>query len=181
MRPLNIIEKYYERNSLSYKILVTHVKLVTKKALKIAKNSSFNPDLKFIEEAAMLHDIGIFLTNAPEIGCLGKKPYICHGTLGRTLLEKENLPKHALVCERHTGVGLSVEDIEKEKFPIPKRDMNPKSVEEEIICIADKFYSKNPETLTKEKTVEEIREELSKYGKNTLKKLNYLLEKYNLL
>ena len=72
-------------------------------------------------------------------------------------------------------------NIQKEKFPIPKRDMNPKSVEEEIICIADKFYSKNPETLTKEKTVEEIREELSKYGKNTLKKLNYLLEKYNLL
>lgn len=181
MEPLKIIEKYYEKDSKLYKILVTHSKLVTKKALEIAKKSSFNPNLKFIEEAAMLHDIGIFLTNAPDIECFGKKPYICHGTLGRTLLEKEKLSKHALVCERHTGVGLSLKEIEKRKLPLPKRDMIPISIEEEIICIADKFYSKNPKTLTKEKTIKEIKEELSKYGKDTSKKLNYLLEKYKLL
>ena len=144
MEPIKLIEKYYKKDSLSYKILITHSKLVTKKALEIANNSSFNPDLKFIKEAAMLHDIGMFLTKVPLIGCFGEKPYICHITLGRELLEKENLPKYALVCERHTGVGLSINDIEKQGFPLPKRDMIPISIEEEIICLADNFYTKNP-------------------------------------
>ncbi len=60
----------------------------------------------------MLHDIGIFLTNAPHIGCYGDKPYICHGYLGREILDKEGLPGHAMVCERHVGAGLTVTDIE---------------------------------------------------------------------
>ena len=61
----------------------------------------------------MLHDIGIFLTHAPQIGCHGDKPYICHGYLGRELLEKEGFPRHAIVCETHVGVGLTIADIEK--------------------------------------------------------------------
>lgn len=68
MQPLKIIQKYYEVGSKSYEILVAHSELVTKKALEIAKKvPHLNPGLKFIEEAAMLHDIGIFLTNFPDI------------------------------------------------------------------------------------------------------------------
>ena len=163
MDSLKIIQKYYQIDSKSYQLLVEHSKLVTKKAIEIAKKvPHLNPDLKFIEEASMLHDIGIFLTNAPRIDCFGKKHYICHGYLGREILEKEGLPKHALVCERHIGVGISINDIEKQNLPLPKRNMLPISIEEQIICFADKFFSKSD---PKEKSIEKIREELSKFGK----------------
>jgi uncharacterized protein len=52
-----------------------------------------NLDERFIQEAALLHDIGIFLTNAPKIHCFGDYPYICHGYLGAEILRKEGLDK----------------------------------------------------------------------------------------
>ncbi|MDO8512683.1 MAG: HDIG domain-containing protein [bacterium] len=179
MDPVQLIQKYYNRESRAYSILLAHSSAVTKKALTVAKHvSQFNPDLQFIVEAGMLHDIGIFMTYAPDIDCHGDKPYICHGYLGRELVEKEGFPKHALVCERHVGVGFSVEDIEKDKLPLPKRDMRPHTIEEEIICFADKFYSKNGETSNKEKSVDKIREELRKHGENRVDRFDQWLEKF---
>ena len=67
MNPLEIIAKYYKPRSKAYKILVSHCCLVTEKALKIAhEHPELNPDLTFLEQSAMLHDIGIFKTNAPK-------------------------------------------------------------------------------------------------------------------
>ncbi len=147
--------------------------MVTEKALRIAKKvKHLNPDLNFIEEAAMLHDIGIFLTNEPKLGCYGDKPYVCHGYLGRKILEKEGFPKHALVCERHIGVGITLEDIEEKELPLPKRDMISLSVEEQIICFADKFFSKNSDFLLKEKPLERVRKGISKYGEEKLRQFD---------
>lgn len=173
MDPIKIIKKYYSPESKAYHILVHHSRMVTKKALSIAKKlTHLNPDLKFIEEAAMLHDIGIFSTNEPKIGCYGDKPYVCHGYLGRQILEKEGFPKHALVCERHIGVGLTVEEIEEKNLPVPKRDMIPVSIEEQIICFSDKFFSKDPDFLLKEKPLERVRKGISKFGEEKLRLLD---------
>ena len=175
MEPVKIIEKYYEKNSSLYDILITHSVCVKDKAIEIAlKNKKLNPDLDFIKEASLLHDIGIFLTNAPKISCFGKHPYICHGILGRELLEKEGLFKESLVCERHTGVGITKEEIIKNNLPLPKRDMLPSAIEEKIICLADKFFSKKE--LKREKTIEEIEREISKYGEENLKRFKELKE-----
>ena len=180
MDPISIIQKYYKLGSRPYNFLVVHSKIVMEKSLEIAKkNEDKSPDLKFIEEAAMLHDIGIFEVSAPEIGCIGKRPYVCHGYLGRKILEKENLPRHALVCERHVGAGISKKDIEEEHLPLPKRDMLPVSIEEQIICFADKFYSKIEDALPKEKLVEEIIKELSKYGEEKVERFNNWLNFFN--
>ena len=70
---------------------------------------------------------------------LWKYPYICHGYLGAELVRKEGFPKHALVCERHTGAGLSLQNIIQQDLPVPHREMTPVSLEEQIICFADKF------------------------------------------
>lgn len=170
MNPLEIIHKYYDPDSKAYFFLLHHSRLVARKALDIAKRvGGLDPDLKFIEEAAMLHDIGIFQTNAPKIGCYGFKEYICHGYLGREILEKEGLPKHALVCERHVGMGLSAEDVRKGKLPLPERDMVPESIEEKIVCYADKFFSKTEHEVVREKTVEDVRKIVSKYGEEKLR------------
>ncbi|WP_455498687.1 HDIG domain-containing metalloprotein [Coprobacter sp.] len=167
MDPFTIINKYYIPGTPLYDILVGHSRLVTQKALEIAKaHPELNADTDFIAEAAMLHDIGIFLTNAPDIECHGNRPYICHGTLGSELLKKEGLPRHALVSERHTGAGLSLEDIINQNLPIPHRDMLPVSIEEQMICFADKFYSKSDPL--KEKSIEQIRKSMNKYGEASI-------------
>jgi len=167
--PFVIISKYYDPGSTSHMILVEHGRAVAKKALDIAQRlAHLNPDMEFIEEAALLHDIGIFMTSAPEIGCYGDEDYICHGFLGRELLEKERLPVHALVCERHVGVGLSVHDVES-LFPmLPRRDMQPVSIEEKIICYADKFFSKRLDALHIEKPLEAVRLVIKRYGAEKL-------------
>lgn len=165
MDPLAVIRKYYDPDSELYAILVTHSRLVAQKALAVARRVAYlGPDLKFIAEAALLHDIGIFLTRFPEIGCYGPYPYICHGYLGRELLEKEGLPRHALVCERHVGVGITREEISQRRLPLPERDMVPVTLEEEIVCFADKFFSKDKGQLTREKTPAEIKRSLAKFG-----------------
>lgn len=173
MDVISLINKYYPSDSLAHSLLLKHSRLVTKKALQIAARvHSLGPDLSFIEEASMLHDIGIFLTNAPHIGCYGDKPYICHGYLGREILEKEGLPGHAAVCERHVGAGLTVTDIETGNLPLPLRAMAPVTLEEEIICFADKFYSKMKDNVGNEKTIPQIRKELRRYGETKLQQFD---------
>jgi uncharacterized protein len=130
------------------------------------KHPGLNLDLTFIEEAAMLHDIGIFMTDADGIFCFGKYPYICHGYLGSELVAREGYPRHALVCERHTGAGLSLKAILERDLPVPHREMIPISLEEQIICFADKFYSKTK--LDKEKSVEKARKSIEKHGEEGL-------------
>lgn len=158
-----LIERYCGENKKLKDILLTHSRMVAQKALQIAKNHpELGADSQFIEEAAMLHDIGIIRTDAPGIFCYGTEPYICHGTIGAEILRNEGYPRHALVCERHTGAGLSLKEIEEQHLPVPHRDLMPVSIEEQIICFADKFFSKTrPE---KEKTVEQAYKSLVKFG-----------------
>ncbi len=173
MNPLQIIEKYYPPHLPGWHILTEHSRMVTGKALEvIRKHPELNADSRFIAEAAMIHDIGIFMTNAPDLYCFGDKPYICHGYLGHDIMVKEGFLKHALVCERHTGAGLSIDDIINQQLPIPHRDMLPQSIEEQIICYADKFYSKSG-SLDSEKPIEKIRKSLLKFGEEQLKRFEY--------
>jgi uncharacterized protein len=143
MDPIEIIQKYYPKESEAYRILVKHSRSVADKAILIGRaHPELQLDLQFIEEAAMLHDIGAFLCYAPKIDCYGSAAYVCHGYLGADLLRKEGYPRHALVCERHTGAGLTLEMIVRYNLPIPHRDLCPQSMEEQLICFADKFFSK---------------------------------------
>lgn len=139
------------------------------KALSVAESvKHLHPDGDFIREAAMLHDIGIVLVNEPRLGCNGNEPYICHGYLGRRLLEQEGYPLHALVCERHIGTGLTVKDVDAQNLPLPRRDMRPLSIEEKIICYADKFFSKRTGLLRAEKSISAVRMEIEKFGSDKL-------------
>ena len=170
MNPLEIIDKYCKGEELRH-ILLTHSRAVADKALTIARNHpELQADEQFIEEAALLHDIGIVRVNAPAIVCVGTEPYICHGILGAEILRAEDLERHALVCERHTGTGLTLQQIINQQLPLPHRDMQPVSIEEQIICFADKFFSKT--RLETEKTVEEAHRSLEKFGAEGLVKFD---------
>lgn len=167
--PAAIIRKYYHGNIKAHKILLNHSRKVTRRAVKIARqltDKGINIDIQFLAEAAMLHDIGMIFTNTPELGCYGKGSYLQHGIKGKELLEREGFPQHARVCERHIGVGLTADEICQQQLPLPQHDMQPESIEEQIICYADLFYSKNKNNRDIEKSPEEIRKKLKKYGKN---------------
>ncbi|SMD01863.1 uncharacterized protein SAMN02746065_12147 [Desulfocicer vacuolatum DSM 3385] len=162
MNVRDIITEHYRPGTDLYDLFMRHAHLVTQKSLEMAATlSHLNPDTDFIREAAMLHDIGIFMTHAPAIHCRGSHPYVCHGFLGRQLLDNMGLFRHALVSERHTGAGITLDNIKSNRLPLPLRDMVPESLEEKIICVADKFYSKSPEKQGHEPSVEEIISSLS--------------------
>ncbi|CAB1079518.1 HDIG domain protein [Olavius algarvensis Delta 1 endosymbiont] len=167
MDPLEILAEFYDRNSRAFEILVAHGRQVAQKALVAAqKVAHLQPDLDFIHNAALLHDIGILHTASPGFGCHGKYPYICHGYLGRELLDGIGLPQYGLISERHIGAGISRDDIRKFKLPLPQRDMVPVSIEEQIICYADKFFSKNGQGRQPngENSVEQITQSLRAHG-----------------
>lgn len=177
MNPIELIDAYYPEDNERKHILLVHSRLVAEKALRIADgHPELNLDKDFLYEAGMLHDIGIFLTNAPGIFCFGDQPYICHGYLGADLMRREGYPRHALVCERHTGAGLSLDDIIAQNLPVPHRDMLPVSMEEHVICFADKFYSKTH--LEREKTVEKARKSISNFGNVGLERFDHWCEQF---
>ncbi len=169
----SLFEIYYPPDTPLYECVWRHSLLVAEKALRLAHaHPELTMDLEFIYEAALLHDIGVFLTYAPSIYCVGEHPYICHGVLGAELLRGEGYPRHALVCERHTGTGLTADDIAAKNLPLPHRDMCPVSLEEKLICFADKFYSKSlPD---EERPLEQVRASIAKYGEDSLSRFDAL-------
>lgn len=177
MDVVKILHKYIDNNDDLYRLLYSHSRSVADKSLCIIeKHPEWKVDKTFVEEAAMLHDIGIVKTDAPEIFCYGKFPYICHGYLGAEILMAEGLPRHALVCERHTGVGLSLKEIVNQSLPLPHRDMCPQSLEEQIICFADTFFSKTH--LGEERSVEAARKKIEKFGEEPLLQFDNWCERF---
>lgn len=166
-RVKKIYDKYYTPGSEGRRVLQEHSQAVAGKVLDIVSRRNVKLDLEFAVEAALLHDIGIYRTNAPGIECHGSLPYICHGVEGRKILESEGMPRHALVCERHTGSGLTIDDIRNQGLPLPERDMLPVTIEERIVCYADKFFSKGGD-LGREKQLDKVIQSMAVHGEDTL-------------
>jgi len=177
MNTVHLLEKYFPE-PLAFSIIFEHSSAVTAKALTIARMIGEQVDIDFVADAAMLHDIGICMTSTPKIGCFGSDHYITHGIHGREILESEGLPRHAMVCERHIGVGLTVDDISAQNLPLPYRDMSPTCIEEEIICFADLFYSKKPGFISEQKSIDQVRNNLKNFGQEKIEILEYWIRKF---
>jgi uncharacterized protein len=170
-----LIKKYCEGNSNLEHILLTHSRQVADRALAIVRAhpewvKSGEIDPVFVEEAAMLHDIGVVFCDAPKICCFGTHAYIEHGYLGAEILRQEGLPKHAAIAERHTGTGITYDQIIREQLPIPLGDYVPRTLEERLICYADKFYSKTK--LGEDKPMSKIRLHMWKYGSDAVQRFD---------
>lgn len=163
------ILKYYPEDNELRRLLIHHSEQVALRALNICdKHPELGLNREFLREAALIHDIGIFLTDAPGIHCHGTKPYLTHGVQGAALMRNEGREDLARICERHTGTGLTVENIRAQGLPLPERDLLPETLEEQVVCYADKFYSKShPE---RERTVEQTAKSLEKFGNQGVEK-----------
>lgn len=174
-----ILNKYYEEGSALLDLLLTHSEMVARKALSVAEAAKIDIDDDFVYNAAMLHDIGIFRCNASGIYCYGDEPYIRHGVIGATLLRHEGADEsYARVCERHTGAGLTAKEIAETGLPLPHMDFLPETLEEKLICYADKFFSKSGDPMA-EKTLERVRASMAKFGQDSLDRFDAMHHLFN--
>ena len=131
-----VIYKYYPEDDELRHILITHSQSVARRALQIvSSHPELHLDAQFVEEAAMLH---------------------------AELMRREGFERHARVCERHTGAGITCQQIESQNLPLPHQDFLPETMEEKVICYADKFFSKTH--LDREKTIQQAEKSLTKFG-----------------
>ena len=144
----HIIDKYYPRGSALGVIYNSHCQAVADLACRIISARSLNIPPDEARAAAMLHDIGIYLCHAPSIECHGQAPYICHGTLGDAA--RLGLPSG--------------------RCYMPQTDL------EQLICYADKFYSKSGSR--QEKTLEQVRRSMERFGDESLARFDALHAKF---
>ena len=57
---------------------------------------------------------------------------------------------------------ITIADIQNQNLPLPLRDMQPVTIEETIVCYADKFFSKAPND--KERDLKEVLDNMARYG-----------------
>lgn len=199
MNYLDIIHHFYPEDTPLRRLLLLHSECVRDKALALLEGSSFRDqhpsttlNIDLIIAGSMLHDIGICATHAPGILCEGTEPYICHGTIGARMLRQlvaegsfsaedaAMLEACARICERHTGAGLTRQDILSQGLPIePAVDLLPETLEEQLVCLADKFFSKSGDP-RKEKSLEHVRRSMMKFGADSLVRFDALCSTFNI-
>ena len=161
--PLEVILKYYPNDSELRRLLIHHSTQVAAHALGVAaRHPELNLNTDVLYRGAMLHDIGIYKTDAPGIHCHGTLPYLLHGRCGSEILRGEGDEVMARICERHTGTGLTAAQIQERGLPLPPEDYCPETLEEQVVCYADKFYSKSHPD--KAKSIERVITSLEKFG-----------------
>lgn len=169
---------YYNPDSDLFRLLWLHSSQVAELSVAIARRLPEPVDVDFVAAAAILHDVGIFRCHAPSILCTGTEPYIRHGVIGAELLRlrRDGLDPFARVCERHTGAGLTAAEIIAEGLPLPHVDLVPETVEEQIVCYADKFFSKsNPHEF---KSVDAVRTSMARFGDDTLRRFDAMHSRF---
>lgn len=189
--PLEYFLKFYPTDSTLRRLLLLHSGQVAQKAMDICdKHPELGADKDLVYAGGMLHDVGVFLTNAPGIYCKGNAPYLLHGVLGAQLFREmaqhewredamervEWLERIARICERHTGTGLRRNDFERLGLPLPATDLLPERIEEEIVCYADKFFSKShPERV---RSVGQTADSLQKFGEEHVRTFRAWSERF---
>ena len=185
---LQIIDHFYPVESPLKTLLLKHSRQVKDKAMAILDNCKQDTRIRIDRETvaigALLHDIGIRECDAPSIKCYGTQNYIAHGTIGAEMLRQYG-SEHALdlevfarICERHTGSGLTAKEIRQQCLPIPERDYLPETLEEKLVCLADKFFSKSGSR--KEKDIDHVRKSMMKYGTDTIERFDAMCALFNI-
>jgi uncharacterized protein len=115
-------------------------------------------DAALVRAGCLLHDIGVYrLYDAA--GRLGHTGYIRHGVLGHELLAEEGYPETLCrFASRHTGVGITREDVLRQELPLPPADYTAQTPEEALVMYADKFHTKStpPSFLTADTYTAEV-------------------------
>lgn len=188
IHPDVVIRHFYPEDTPLRRLLLRHSTQVRDKALAILANPSRPPlelDPGLVSAGAMLHDVGVLQCHAPSILCEGTRPYIAHGIIGAEMLRGYgqshgiDMEPFARICERHTGAGITADEVVAQGLPLPVRDFLPEKPEEKLVCLADKFFSKSGDML--EKPLDRVRRSLEKFGPDTLDRFDAFCRLFGLV
>lgn len=123
---------------------------MTRVAIRIAnafKAKGYRVDVKLVEAGALLHDLGRGQTHGIE-----------HGAAGGQIARRLGMPMEiAQIIERHVGAGLTQDEARRNN--LPRGNYVPETLEEKIVCYADKLIEGSHEVGI-ESTIENFSEEL---------------------
>ena len=108
--------------------IINHEIMVLREARELAYNIKNIPvNLELVKAGAIIHDIGRFKTHGFQ-----------HGPIGADFLRYLGYPEElARIVEKHTMAGLTHK--EAIQFHLSERDYLPHTIEEKIVCLADKY------------------------------------------
>ncbi|PJA22683.1 TIGR00295 family protein [archaeon CG_4_10_14_0_2_um_filter_Archaea_38_6] len=147
------------KNAGAHESVINHCLMVSRKSAEIAEKilkNGYKVNVKLCQIGGLLHDIGRAKTHT-----------IFHGVEGAELLK--DYPELASIAKRHIGGGIT----EKEAVIIglPAEDYQPVTLEEKIVCYADKLVQGEKFA---DSADDEIKKLSKKLGKNhpSIKRLN---------
>lgn len=111
------------------KSVIQHCKTVSTFATKIARayqKRGYKVDVQLVRVGGLIHDIGRSKTHTVDHALVG-------GEIARSLGLPNSVP---LIIERHAGGGIPKEEARQLGWPV--RDYLPQTLEEKIVCYADK-------------------------------------------
>ncbi|MGP4024958.1 HD domain-containing protein [Actinomadura sp. 3N407] len=126
----------------AFEVVYTHCVIVCEIAEQIIGTAGLEVDVDLVRAGCLLHDVGVYRLYDMS-GQLDHKGYVRHGVLGHELLRGEGFPEEICrFCSRHTGMGLTRDDVERQGLPVPAGDYVAETGEERLVMYADKFHSK---------------------------------------
>lgn len=137
--------KLLRNNNCTYNV-IKHCMLVSAKSVEIAKKIKMNGykvNITLCQVGGLIHDIG-----------RAKVHTVFHGIEGAKILKKH--PVLARIAKRHIGGG--IDKAEAKVIGLPAWDYLPVTIEEKIVCYADKLVQG-------EKIMKNANEEYIKLGK----------------
>ena len=150
-----------KKNSCATKV-ITHCQAVTSLALEIAeklKTKNYTVNLPLIEAGALLHDLG-----------RSKTHNVNHAIEGMKLAQTEGLPETVIcIIKRHVGAGITAEEAEQLNWP--KDNYIPQTLEEKIVCYADKCISGN-DRIHVETTIKQLHDQKLDNAAERVRKLH---------
>lgn len=137
------LHRNYATSDKAFDLVYTHCRIVAEISRQLIAKKHLAVDNNIVRVGALLHDIGAY--RFINTDGTTSKHYVRHGIVGSHILASEKLPEAICrIAERHTGVGLSQEDILRQKLPLPSKDYLPQTTEEKLVLYSDKFHSKEP-------------------------------------
>ncbi|MDG7016038.1 MAG: HDIG domain-containing protein [Nitrososphaerota archaeon] len=110
--------------------IITHCQTVAKVAVILTEELEWRGvgvDAKAVVAAALLHDIG-----------RSRVQTVMHGAEGSEIIEREGVDRRVVeIVRKHVGAGISPD--EADKLGMPKLDYVPGTLEERLVCFADKM------------------------------------------
>jgi len=109
--------------------VVRHCEAVSDYALRLAKafeKKGRNVNIRLVEIAGLLHDIGRSKTHTVDHAMVGAQ-------IARSLRQPDSIVR---IIERHAGGGITRNEARRLGWPV--RDYVPQTLEEKIVCYADK-------------------------------------------